>query len=179
MNTALLLFTVIIALGVSAWALWMVKIHQSYKTKPVQDAQDAAVNALAQQVVLDLGEKLDTLKEFDTLATRKAQLEVEVGNLTVEKADAEHGFARMQRELEHAAGLMRKELDAELERVKAQVGLDADKKVLAAERRYSQETMEAREKAFDQQLARTDEITERLFKLVPNIEARLRLKGDV
>jgi chromosome segregation ATPase len=157
-------------------------VYWDSRRKPatlVQHAAQQSVEDLAAKIVVELGEKLDALKEFDQLATKRAQLEVELAALKQEKADIEQGFAVKQRDLQHEAGLLKKQLDAELVQGRAQAGLDADRKILEAERRFNKEALEQERQDFGERIKFIQEYTDKLMALVPRLEARLRLKGDV
>jgi chromosome segregation ATPase len=165
-----------IGFGVAGWALATLL----RKPMPKVEAQaGAAVDDLAQQIVLELGEKLDALKDFDQLATRKAQLEVEVGALKQQRAEIEAVFIRKQADLEHRAGLQERQRDQEIVEAKGKAELAADRRVLEAERGFVKERMEAQQTAFDERVKAMREVTEKLFDLVPDLKAKLHLTGTV
>ena len=163
----------LVAMTLMALIVWHLK-----KRQPVNAAADVVTEEIAKQVVSELAEKLDALKNYDKMIERRTQLETELIELRKQRDTIQETFDRKQRELEHAAGLARNQLEAELEHGRIKADLDAQKKVIDAERKYNEQALAAQKESFDKQMERTQEITEQLFKLVPNIEARLRLKGS-
>jgi len=156
-----------------------VQLYREFTTpaRKVHDAAQSTVEDLAAKIVVDIGEKLDSLKEFDQLAMKRAQLEAELVALKMEKADITEVFERTRRDLEHEAGLLRKQLDHELAVVKQEAALDADRRVLAAERRFGEESLKAQTTAFEQRIKFIESYTNKLMDLVPKVEALVKLGG--
>jgi hypothetical protein len=140
---------------------------------------ERAFEGFGDRVVSDLASRFESLRDLDRLSARKLELEAEVAALWAEKADIEKAFAQRRRDLEHEMGLQKKEMDAALERGQKTADLEADRKVLEAERKFNDDVLQAKEAAFKEQVADLREIADRMFQLVPDMKGRIELKGDV
>jgi hypothetical protein len=147
--------------------------------EPVMDTADVVADAVARMVVQQFGDRIEKLQDVETLTHQKLELEAELAMLVRQKDEITGDFARKQRDLEHAAGLLRKELDAELTRVRAEAEHEAQTKILAKEREFNKRQMEFTEERFKGELETLNGLVETLTERLPDINARIRLKGDV
>lgn len=173
--------------AVIGWSLLYRQKTENVRS-PVTDKAEDITNALATQIVLELADKLDSLKEYDKLAARRAQLENDLITLQQKKAEiivglqkqneaASKQFMKERREIDHQTGLMRKQLDHELRVAVEKSELKAAREILDAEKKFGEEALQEQKKSIERELTSVKEITERLFALVPNLEAKLNLKG--
>jgi hypothetical protein len=182
MSTSFPLFLVVLAsfVGVMFLTYWLTRrFALSSSADAINQATDSLNAELAKRIIDELSTKFASLADYDQLISERAKLEVEVRQLRLAKEEIEASTAWKQREMEHELGLRKKELDAQLQQGLAKAQLDADRRTLDAEKQFNEQALANAQKGFDQQLKATHEITEKLFALVPNLEARLKLKGEV
>lgn len=148
----------------------------------MKDGSDHMARAMADLVLDGVTDKLQTIAEYDDLAYRKGQmdghiveLKAEIKALTKDKTVIEDDFKRQRRELEHEVGLREKQLEHELQTGQERADLAAEKKILAAEKGFNEKALAQAKAAFDKQLESSEKSVERLAKLVPNLEASLKV----
>lgn len=147
-------------------------------SQPVMDSADVVADSVARMVVEQFGDRIDKLQDVETLTHRKLELEAEVGQLIRQKDEITSAYTRKERELEHAAGLLRKELDAELVRARAEASHDAETRILEVEREFGKKQMAFAEERFKGELETLNDLVETLTERLPDINARIRLKGE-
>lgn len=182
MNTAieLLMIVVLGAIGGSIFiAMWEWGKRRARKDSPVSEGADVVANDIAGLVIDHFGSRIDKLRDIEALSDRKVELEGELHTLRREKEDIETAFTQKERTLEHAAGLLRKELDQELQGVTAEADQKAERRILEVERKFNKERMEFAEKRFEGELKTLNELVETLTERLPDVSARLKLDGKV
>ncbi|MCK5652573.1 MAG: hypothetical protein KAJ42_14390 [Gemmatimonadetes bacterium] len=147
--------------------------------EPVMNSADIVADAVARMVVEQFGDSIQQLQDVETLTQQKLELKSEVERLIRQKDDITADYARKQRELEHAAGLLRKELDAELVRVRAEASHEAESKILEVERTFNKKQMDFAQERFKGELETLNGLVETLTERLPDVSARLRLDGKV
>ena len=146
--------------------------------EPVMDTADIVADSVARMVVEQFGDRIEKLQDVESLTEQKLVLEAQVATLTSQASEITADYARKQRELEHAAGLLRKELDAELTRVRAEASHEADSRILEVERTFGKKQLEFAEERFRGELETLGGLVETLTERLPDVSARLRLKGE-
>ncbi len=147
--------------------------------EPVMDTADIVADSVARMVVEQFGDRIEKLQDVESLTEQKLVLEAQVATLTSQASEITADYARKQRELEHAAGLLRKELDAELVRVRAEATHEADSRILEVERTFNKKQMDFAQERFKGELETLNGLVETLTDRLPDINARLRLDGKV
>ncbi len=174
---------VIILLGLVAGAIvvamWEWGKRRARKESPAGLGADVVADSIAAMVVDHFGTRIDKLRDIEALTDRKVQLEGELAQLRREKEEIELTFGQKERTLEHAAGLLRKELDQELSAAKAQADHSAERRILEAERKFNKEQMEFAEKRFEGELKTLNSLVETLTERLPDVSARMKLDGKV
>lgn len=170
---------VVLVSALASGLMWMVMDWRAGKRgKQVLEGADTVADAVSASVVEAFGDRLEKLRDVEALSERKLTLEAEVAQLRKEKGEIETDFNRQERELHHAAGLLRKELEAELARVRAEASHDADKRVLEVERDFGKKQMEFAEERFKGELETLGKLVETLTERLPDVSARINLKGE-
>jgi len=182
METVLQAVTILIlgAIGGSIFiAMWEWGKRRARKDNPATKGADVIADDIAGLVVERFGTTLDELRDVEALTAQRHRLENELHQLRREKDEIEVTFAQQQRTLEHAAGLLRKELDQELAGVRAEAKHEADERILVKEREFNKQRMEFAEKRFEGELKTLNELVETLTERLPDVSARLKLDGKV
>lgn len=182
MNTAIEVLAIIVIGAICSSifiALWEWGKRSARKDNPVAQGADAVADAVAKMVVEQFGSQLDTMRDVEGLTEQKLRLESQLVALRREKEEIEQVFAQKERTLDHAAGLLRKELDVELDHAKAEAKHEADQRILIKEREFNKQQLDATEARFKGELATLNGLVTTLTERLPDVSARLRLKGEV
>ncbi len=150
----------------------------SSRKKPAAKTADIVTDAIAELVVKQFGEHLTSIADIEALQASKLRLEATLRELCKEGESIKETFERKQRDLEHAAGLLHKEMDAEMKIREQTAKHEADQRILTVERDFNQKQLAFSEKRFEGELKTLNSLVETLTERLPDVNARIKLNGS-
>ena len=182
------LFAILVMLVL--WSNWEDWFDRDKPDTVVEDVSERMTQEATAEILRSLREGLALYREDAQMAGEVTRLTRELARLeglkstieagfATERADMESSFARKEREIEHATGLLRKQVDADLELGKREAVLAVQEGNLKEAQEAFESRMGFMTDRFEKEVAYQRELSEQLLERLPTASVKTRLTGTV